>query len=241
MADTWDETAHKALDNANEPIQANVTNIAKYGAPSVAVVTAIITGILGASWKLDPSRPAVLFGTAIIVAAVVLGIYYAFASDVRTRGAVTIARFEAITKLATAQCAPSGGPAPSVQGRLAASAAERDAAIKQLADTRTQLADTTAELAAARTQFTDTASQLADVTVQRDSVVNQLADAQRHATRPSERWPRAMHIRRMSPASRRGGGRPAESGSRTRDRSGDKSPLSSGRRWDRVRNAEGSE
>ena len=79
------EIAHTAPgNNTTQPVRAYATNIVKYGAPSVAVVTAVLTAIPGASWKVDPTRPAVLFSTALIIAAVDVGIYYAFGSDDRT-------------------------------------------------------------------------------------------------------------------------------------------------------------
>jgi len=135
MPTTWNEIAHATLDNNtnSQPIQADATAVAKYGAPSVAVVTAVLTGILGAAWKLDPSRPAVLFSAAIIVAAIALGIYLAFATDIRTRGAVTIARYEAIAKLA------AYSNEPGLRGTANLSR-ESVAALKQLAANNAQAA-----------------------------------------------------------------------------------------------------
>ena len=97
----WDEIAHRVFEDDNdEHIKADTTHLAKYGAPSVALVTVMLTTLLGERWNLDASEPAVLFTAAIIITAVVAGTYYAFASDIRTRGAVTVARFEAIAALA---------------------------------------------------------------------------------------------------------------------------------------------
>ena len=67
------------------------------------MVALLATTLLGDSWNLDPRRAAVVFAAAIIVAAVVLGMYFAFATDVHTRGQVTIARLEAIARLAQAE------------------------------------------------------------------------------------------------------------------------------------------
>lgn len=148
---SWDEIAHDALEKPDQPIQADATEITKYGAPVVAVVTAVITGILGAAWKVNPNEPAVLFGTAIIVAAVVLGIYFAFASDVRTRGRVTIARFNAISTLAvspvTNGSVPDSNPGASdtdtalksAEAKLTKAAADLGAAAKQMEATETKL------------------------------------------------------------------------------------------------------
>lgn len=100
MAATWDEMAHKVLDVDGDPIKADATNLAKYGAPAVGVVAAVLAAVLGSAWNLDPSKPAVIIAAAVIVASVVLGIYFAFAWDIRSRGSVTTARFVAITGLA---------------------------------------------------------------------------------------------------------------------------------------------
>jgi hypothetical protein len=129
IADTWNEIAHKAFEEGDkELIQADATNVTKFGAPAVAVVTALLIGLLGASWKLDPSRPAVLFAAAIIVAAIMIGIYFAFASDVRTRGAVSIARFDAITKLATEELDAANANKRAEEANAAQRAAESELA-----------------------------------------------------------------------------------------------------------------
>jgi hypothetical protein len=130
MPATWDEIGHTVIEKADdEPIKANPTNIAKYGAPSVALVTTVLAGLLGDVGNLDPQKPAVVFAAAIIIAAVVLGVYVAFSTDIRTRGAVTIARFEAIATLAE-----SG------------EAKRADAAVAAQKATETELASKNAEL-----------------------------------------------------------------------------------------------
>lgn len=166
MPNTWDEIAHTALeDNTSQPVQADATNIVKYGAPSVAVVTAVLTAILGASWKVDPTRPAVLFSTAIVIAAVVVGIYYAFGSDVRTRGLVTIARYDAISRLATAATttpAAANGAAPSVQPALAMTQAQLEACNKRVNAVSDELAAVKAKHDQVLGQLRDTEAQLAE-------------------------------------------------------------------------------
>ncbi|MGN6867767.1 MAG: hypothetical protein ACTHMY_05110 [Solirubrobacteraceae bacterium] len=165
MPNTWDEIAHSALeDNTSQPVQADATNIVKYGAPSVAVITAVLTAILGASWKVDPTRPAVLFSTAIVIAAVVVGIYYAFGSDVRTRGAVTIARYEAISRLATATTTPAAanGAAPSLQPSLAVTQAQLDACNKRVTAVTDNLVALQAQHDQVLGQLRDTEAQLAE-------------------------------------------------------------------------------
>jgi hypothetical protein len=101
MAKTWMEIAHEALDDKdNDVIKANPTNLTKYGATAVGVVTVALTAVLGSAWSLNPKEPAVVIAAAIIAASVVIGICAVFANDVHTRGVVTAARFEAVTKLA---------------------------------------------------------------------------------------------------------------------------------------------
>jgi hypothetical protein len=100
----WDEIAHDTFDkNEDQPIGANATNLAKFGAPSAAIVAALLSTVLGTAWKVDPSKPAVVIAAAVIVAAVMLGLFYAFASDIRTRGAVTVARYEAVARIAASE------------------------------------------------------------------------------------------------------------------------------------------
>lgn len=101
--DTWDSVAHAVIkESDDELIKADPTNLAKYGAPSVAVITAVLAAVLGANWKggLDPTKPGVVLAAAIIAAAAVLGVCFVFLTDIRTRGAMTIARYEALAALA---------------------------------------------------------------------------------------------------------------------------------------------
>lgn len=170
MTDTWGNIAHDALDKPQQPIQASATDITRFGAPIVAVVTAVITGVLGAAWKVDPSEPAVVIATAIIVAAVVLGLYFAFASDVRTRGAVTIARFEAITSLADSSVATAAEPSKSAstndavlksaEDRLTKAVAELETATKQMAAAETELHKTRRDLKGATSAMRDAQARL---------------------------------------------------------------------------------
>ena len=159
MPNTWDEIAHTTFENKTQPIQADATNVAKYGAPSVAVVTAILTGILGAAWKVDPSRPAVLFSAAIIVAAVVLGVYLAFATDIRTRGKVEMSRQNAIAWLAVE--ANSAGDTAKLKAQLALAAADRDALTSEFAALKVQLAATGAAIRSTADDLTASTAQLA--------------------------------------------------------------------------------
>jgi hypothetical protein len=99
MANSWDEIAHTTLEETSEPIAADATNIAKFGAPSVAIVTAVLAGVLGDAGKLSLKSPSVVVAAAVIAAAVVLGVYLAFATDIHTRGIVAVARFDAIAAI----------------------------------------------------------------------------------------------------------------------------------------------
>jgi hypothetical protein len=147
MPDPWDKIGHDVLDKPdNEPIKANPTSIAKYGAPSVALVTAVLAALLGEATNLDPRMPAVVFAAAIIIAAVVLGVYVAFATDIRTRGAVTIARFESIARLAESEEAK----------RADAAVAAQKAAEAALASTNAELEKKTIELDRAKDELTST-------------------------------------------------------------------------------------
>ena len=106
MAAPWADIAHEALDDkGNDVIKADATSLTKYGATAVGVVTVLLTAVLGSAWSLDPKQPAVVIAAAIIAAAVVIGVCGVFANDVRTRGLVTAARFEALTNLAKMETA----------------------------------------------------------------------------------------------------------------------------------------
>lgn len=143
---TWEELAKEALSEANKkPITAEATNIAKFGAPAAAVVSSVLVVLLGETWQLDTSRSEVIIAAAVVAAAVMLGIYHAFASDVRTRGAVAVARLERLSALAAEEMRREATRAEDADAVKAASV-ERDAAAKEAADARTALAVANAEL-----------------------------------------------------------------------------------------------
>jgi hypothetical protein len=172
MPAPWGEIAHTAFDDANnQPITADATYVAKFGAPAVAIVTALLTALLGASWNLDPQTPAVLFAGAIIVAAVVLGVYVAFASDIHTRGAVTVARFQAVEILAEHEAARQAAAAADKQ-LLATTAAAKAASDNQLAETKRELDRTKAELSVLHSSHATTEAtlqNLSEVLVKKDT------------------------------------------------------------------------
>jgi len=162
MATPWEDLAHSALDDGSKPITANATNIAKFGTPAVGIVTALLAALLGSHWNLDPQRSSVVIGAAVVVAAVVLGTYFAFASDIRTRGAVSIARFEAIARLAGADA----------ERQAAAAAAEHQAAaaaIQQRLDDTTQANATLTTKLAALEKESETAKAALHALQQRDA------------------------------------------------------------------------
>lgn len=97
----WGDIAHEALDDKQDDvIKADATNLTKYGATAVGVVTVLLAAVLGSAWSLDPKQPSVVIAAAIIAAAVVIGVCAVFANDVHTRGVVTAARYDALTRLA---------------------------------------------------------------------------------------------------------------------------------------------
>ncbi len=142
---TWDELAKQALSDAKEPITADATNITKFGAPAAAVVTGVLAVVLGETWELDPTQSEVVIAAAVVAAAVVLGIYHAFASDVRTRGAVTVARLERLSVLAEEEMRRDATRAEDADA-VKAAIAERDAAAKDAADAQTALEVANAKL-----------------------------------------------------------------------------------------------
>jgi hypothetical protein len=142
---TWEDLAKQALSDAKEPITAKATNIAKFGAPAAAVVSSVVVVLLGDTWQLDTSRSEVVIAAAVVAAAVMLGVYHAFASDVRTRGAVAVARLERLSALAGEEMRRDATRAEDADAVKAASV-ERDAAAKEAADARTALEVANAEL-----------------------------------------------------------------------------------------------
>ena len=91
----------------------------------------MLTVFLGEKWNLDPSRGEVVFAAAIVATAVLLGVYYAFATDVRTRGEVAIARIETLGEMSVAEMSEDATLADRTTA-LAAATAATDAAKKDL-------------------------------------------------------------------------------------------------------------
>jgi hypothetical protein len=141
-ASSWEQVASKALSDPQEVMSANATNLAKFAAPTAAVATALLTLLLGDHWNLDPKRDAVVIAAAALASAAILGLYYAFASDIRTRGAVTIARFEALAQIL--------GDDWERQGAQADDKKKLEAAEATTIDTQAKLTASEKELAATK-------------------------------------------------------------------------------------------
>ncbi len=129
---TWEELANEALSDAREPITANATDLTKFGVPATAIATVLLTGLLGIALDLDASRGDVVVAASIVLAAIMLGVYHAIASDIRTRGAVTIARIERLGDLASEAMRRDTALAEDRAELIAAKeAAERELAVAQ--------------------------------------------------------------------------------------------------------------
>ncbi len=152
MPESWNELAQDALKEQREPITASTTNIAKFGAPIVAVITAVVTGIFGASTDLSLKDPTTVIAAAIIVAAVVLGVYAAFAVDIYTRGSVSRGRFHALATIVLKD-AESRTAASDAQHDLTTATDARDAAEAQVIALKAKEAALEAELQAVRKEL----------------------------------------------------------------------------------------
>jgi hypothetical protein len=102
MAD-WQKLANEALGEKEQPISANAGNVNK-----VAAGIAAAFGVLGpaaiAVFKPLESKPAVEMASAAgLLVAAILAIAIIIASDFRTRGHVTGARFAALAQLASTE------------------------------------------------------------------------------------------------------------------------------------------
>jgi hypothetical protein len=101
VADTWDDRARKEFDRPDEPISARASDLTKIGAPVAAFIVAIAASIGG--WVSDADPDVSLIAVAVVVATAVGGLFYVFAADFRSRAAGTVARFEALATLVSAE------------------------------------------------------------------------------------------------------------------------------------------
>jgi Tfp pilus assembly protein PilV len=158
----WKVLAHDALKDPRQPITADTTNVAKFGAAGAVLVTTFVTGVLGGTDNLDFSRSEVVVAAAIIVAAVLLGVYHAFAVDLSTRGAVAITRIETLGELAREE--------------MRRDATRRDAADAAALGVTTALKETAAKLATAQCELKAAQADLKTCREAREAAENARAD-----------------------------------------------------------------
>lgn len=163
---TWEERAEKELSDAKEPITAEATNITKFGAPAAAIFTSVGAVLLGDKWNLDPNNGEVVIAAAVVAAAVMLGVYHAFASDVRARGAVAVERLQSLTALAQEEMRRDAKRAEDADA-LKEAKAEKQAATEAKVEAQQALAVSRAELAECREART-TAEKLHAATLKAD-------------------------------------------------------------------------
>lgn len=133
----WEALAQAALTDP-KPITADATNITKFGAPAAAIATALLTAF-GVGVMPDANLDEAVIGAAIVIAAVMLGVYHAFASDLRTRGALAIERIEVLGALAAADIARDDRSEQDAAA-LSLALAARDAALAESQAAKAELA-----------------------------------------------------------------------------------------------------
>lgn len=103
LSPSWKELAHEALSDKPEQITANASDSTKRSALVVGVIGLAAPVIANGFEAFGADPPAaVLFSAGAIFAASVFAVAFVIAMDFRTRGLITIARFEALTALAQA-------------------------------------------------------------------------------------------------------------------------------------------
>ncbi len=101
LSPDWKQLAHEALSDKPEQITADASDSTKNNAWVVGVIGVAAPAIAGGFEVLGADPPAaVLFSAGAIFTASVLAMAFLIAMDFRTRGLVTVARFEALTVLA---------------------------------------------------------------------------------------------------------------------------------------------
>lgn len=131
MADSWDKTARDEFAKKQEPVTANAANVAKFGAPAAALVTAVLA-VLGGREIFDPARGETVIGVAVVTAVAVAGAFYVLAHDYRTRGALWIARLETLGGILEHEKTAN-------EETLNAAAAKEEAAAKKAAEADVKL------------------------------------------------------------------------------------------------------
>jgi hypothetical protein len=89
MKETWDELARKEFAKPEEPISARASDLSKIGAPVAASATVILAVAGGFATDADPEFTVI--GAALLVSVAAWGLFFVFATDFRTRAAVSVA------------------------------------------------------------------------------------------------------------------------------------------------------
>jgi colicin import membrane protein len=148
VADTWDDRARKEFDKPDEPISARASDLTKIGAPVAAFLTAILAAVGG--WVSDAPKAETVIAVAVVSAAAVGGLFYVFAADFKSRAAATVARFESVTRLATAQAQATDAGQAEADTKVKAAEAASQAHIEEADKAKAAAEKERAEAAKAR-------------------------------------------------------------------------------------------
>ena len=128
VPDTWDDLARKEFEKPEEAISARASDLTKIGAPIAAFITTVAASLGGWASDADPNFSVIAVG--VVVATAVGGLFYVFASDFRSRAAGTVARFEAVAKLADAEAKATTAAQADADVKVAKAEADSKARIE---------------------------------------------------------------------------------------------------------------
>ena len=129
VTDTWNERARKEFDAPNEPISARAADLTKFGAPVATVVVTVAASLGGVASDADANFKVI--AVAVVVATAVGGLFYVFAADFRSRAAATVARFEALAKLTSAEVSATDEAQKAADAKVSEAEAKSKALIEQ--------------------------------------------------------------------------------------------------------------
>jgi hypothetical protein len=97
---SWKQLAHNALKDDNMQVLADASDATKVGASITGLLGVMAPALVAAFELFGDQEPDMFIAAAIVLAAGVLALAIIIASDFRTRGGVTAARFAALSSLA---------------------------------------------------------------------------------------------------------------------------------------------